>query len=69
MKILFPILVLLAIGGSCDTKEYPQEQEWREKLEDTHKMKQEKKKDPRHFDKEQEQDQDYREVRIEKTEE
>lgn len=67
-KILF-IMTLLLGSAACDYKEYPEEQEWKENLKESQeKMQDEKKQDPRSLDKEMEQEQDQREVKIERLE-
>lgn len=66
MKKIFFILTVILSAGSCDYKEYPEEQEWKEEfIESQEEMEKEKRKDPRHFDKEMEMEQDQREVEIE----
>lgn len=61
MKKLFFILTLILLAPSCNRTE-PQEQQFNEDIQE---MNEEKTKDPRMFDKEQEQEQDMREVKRE----
>lgn len=59
MKKYFFILTLILAASSCDYREYPQEQEWKENIRE---MEKEKEQDPRNFDEEMEQEKRQREV-------
>jgi hypothetical protein len=64
MKKVFFILTLTLLGTSCDYREYPQEQEWKETIKrPIQEMEKEKEKDPRHFDEESQKEEEQREVR------
>jgi hypothetical protein len=58
MKHLYFIFIML-FSISCNVRQAPQEQEWREDVEE---MKKEKQKDPREFDEIQEKELHQREV-------
>lgn len=70
MKTPIFIMALFLASASCDYKEYPQEQEWKENLKDDsrEKMEKQKEQDPRKLDDVMEQEQDHREVKIESSE-